>query len=108
VLYICIKINPLNYIYIGTSADVAVINAACNTTVELTCTAPNGALFPPTWVMNGSTVLSDGGYKSSRDDTGVVIGTLIINSSHTCGIVSVYCRLHNGQILHNTTLTVEG
>ena len=85
------------------------MNAAHNTTVVLTCVDPSSGNFPPAWIKNGSVALTDDGYTSSRDkDTGELIGTLTINGNHTCGTFYVHCVLRNGQILHNTSLTVEG
>ena len=53
------------------------MKAAHNTTLELTCTASEDDPFAPAWFMNGLFVLSDGGYRASRDeDTGELIGTL--------------------------------
>ena len=90
-------------------ADATVVTVGHNTTVKLTCIDPNGALFPPAWIINGSSALTESGYTSSRDEnTGELIGTLIINGSRTCGTFNVYCSLHSGQIMHNTSLTVEG
>jgi len=93
-------------LFAGTFADVT---AAHNTTVVLMCVDPSSGNFPPAWIKNGSVALTDDGYTSSRDeDTGELIGTLTINGNHTCGTFYVYCVLHNGQILHTTSLTVEG
>jgi len=97
------------WLHTGTGAEAAVISAAHNTTVNLTCIDSVDQLFPPAWVMNGSFVLSGDGYRSSRDeDTGELIGILTINGNHTCGAFNVYCRLYSGQIMNDITLTVEG
>jgi len=85
--------------------------AAHNTTIELTCIdkANDPDISPPHWVMNGSVALTEDGYRSSRDeDTRALIGTLTINGNNTCGTFNMYCILHNEQILHSTTLIVEG
>lgn len=87
------------------------LKAAHNTTVELTCTdeTSDPDIAPPHWVMNGSVALTEDGYRSSRDeDTRALIGTLTINGNNTCGTFSMYCILHNEQILHNSTLIVGG
>jgi len=92
----------------GTFADVT-LNAAHNTTVELTCIDPNSVYFPPAWIKNGSVVLTDDGYRASRGEgTGKLIGTLTIDGNRTCGTINVYCVLNSGQIIQNTSLTVEG
>ena len=97
------------WVHTGTVADVTVVTVARNTTVELTCIDPNGVLFPPAWIVNGSAALTDDGYRTSRgEDPGKLIGTLTINGNHTCGIFNVHCQLHSGQIMHNTTLTFGG
>ena len=104
-----ISANQTLWLHTGIDADVSNLKAARNTTVEFTCIAPNDALFPPVWFMNGSFVPSEDGYRSSRDeDTGELFGTLIINGNHSCGTFHVYCKLSGRQIRHNTTLTVEG
>ena len=83
------------------------VNVAHNTTIELTCTDTAG--FLPSWFMNGSVVFGDR-FRTSRDDTGAVTGTLTINGNDTCGTLNVYCNClrHNRQALHNTSLRVEG
>jgi len=82
-----------------------VIKAAYNTTVKLTCIDRNGEGYYPVWYMNGSA----DSYRSSRnEDTGELIGTLIINGSHTSGTYNVHCRLYSGQTMYNTILTIEG
>lgn len=104
-----ISANQTLWLHTGIDADVSNLKAARNTTVEFTCIAPNDALFPPVWFMNGSFVPSEDGYRSSRDEnTGELFGTLIINGNHSCGTFHVYCRLSGRQIRHNITLTVEG
>jgi len=92
-------------LHAGTGADPAVIKAAHNTTVELTCSDRNDEGYSPAWYMNGSA----GGYSSSRnEDTGELIVTLTINGNHTSGTFNAHCRLYSGEIVHNTVLTVEG
>ena len=86
------------------------MKAAHNTTLELTCTASEDDPIAPAWFMNGSLVLSQDGYRVSRDgNTGKLIGTLTINGNQTCGTFRVHCTLYpSGQIMHSTTLTVQG
>ena len=85
------------------------MKAAHNTTVELTCTASEDDPIAPVWFMDGSFVLSEDGYRASIDEnTGKLIGTLTINGNQTCGTFRIHCRLSGGQIMHNTTLTVDG
>ena len=101
---LCIKSTV--WIHAGTGADVALVNVARNTTIELTCSDPNG--FLPSWFMNGVVVFGDHYSSSSDVNTGVVTGTLTINGNLTYGAFNVYCSLHNDQILHNTSVTVQG
>ena len=90
----------------GTGADGAMLIVADNTTLQLACSDSNG--FLPSWLVNGRVILGDR-YSSSRDkNSGVVTGTLMINGNQTYGAFNVYCILHNGQILHNTSVTVQG
>lgn len=103
--YVCIA-TPCIKSTAGTGADVALVNVACNTTIELTCSDPSG--FLPSWFMNGVVVFGDHYSSSSDVNTGVVTGTLTINGNHTYGAFNVYCSLHNDQILHNTSVTVQG
>ena len=87
------------------------MKAAHNATVRLTCIDSYSVeqLFPPVWVINGSSVPSEDGYRFTRDETtGQLIGILTINGNRTCGTFNVYCLLHNRQTVHETTLTVEG
>jgi len=99
------------WLHTGIGADVP-MKAAHNATVQLACTASEADdPYPPIWVMNGSSVLSeDGGYRSSRDeDTGKLIGTLTINGNQTCGTFRIHCTLlPSEQIMHSYMLTVEG
>ena len=105
----CARHLLILWVHTGTVADVTVVTVARNTTVELTCIDPNGVLFPPAWIMSGSLALTESGYRASRDeDTGELIGTLTINGNHSFGTFNVYCTLHSGQIMHNTSLTIEG
>jgi len=85
------------------------MQAAHNTTVELTCTTSGGDPTPPVWYMDGSVTLYEDGYRFSRDeDTGELIGTLMINGNQTCGTFLCSCRSFSGQIMHNFTMTVDG
>ena len=86
------------------------MKVAHNTTVELTCTASDYYPIAPIWFMDGWIVLTEDGYRASRDeDTGKLIGTLTINGNQTSGTFHVHCRLYpSQQIMHNTMLTVEG
>jgi len=86
------------------------MKAAHNTTVELTCAASEDDPIAPVWSMDGSFVVSEDAYRVSRDgNTGKLIGILTINGNQTCGTFRVHCTLYpSGQIMHNTTLTVEG
>lgn len=103
---VCLYSKPCIKSTAGAGADVALVNVACNTTIELTCSDPSG--FLPSWFMNGVVVFGDHYSSSSDVNTGVVTGTLTINGNHTYGAFNVYCSLHNGQILHNTSVTVQG
>ena len=86
------------------------MKAAHNTTVEFTCTASDRDPIAPLWFMDGSFALSEGAYRVSRDgNTGNLIGILTINGNQTSGTFRVHCTLYpSGQIMHSTTLTVEG
>ena len=97
------------WFHTGTGADGS-MKAAHNTTVELRCTASDSeTLFAPVWFMDGSVALYQDGYTTGRDeDTGELIGTLIINGNQTCGTFLCSCKLTGGEIMHNFTLTVEG
>ena len=101
--------QALNWLHTGAGTDVSNLKAAHNTTVVFTCIDHTDAHFPPAWWMDGSLVLTKDGYASSRDkDTGELIGILTINGNQSCGAFNVYCRPYSGQIMHNTTLTIEG
>jgi len=80
--------------------------AAHNTTVKLTCTAPNSEQYNPVWYVLGPQYIPS--IPSRNEDTGELIGTLIINGNRTSGTFSALCRLLNGQNMHYTTLTVGG
>ena len=95
-------------LHAGTGADGS-MQAAHNTTVELTCITSDDDPTAPIWFIDEVQALSQDGYRSSRDEnTGKLIGTLMINGNLTCGTFNVYCKLESRQIMHSTTLTVEG
>jgi len=89
-------------IHSGVDADFRV---AHNATVELTCIGENMEGYYPVWYTNASV---DDSMPNRAGDTGELISTLTINGNRTCGTINAYCRLHGGQIMHNTTLSVEG
>jgi len=78
---------------------------ARNTTIELTCIDQNTEGYYPVWYTNASV---DGSMPNRAGDTGELISTLTINGNRTCGTINAICRLYDGQIMHNTTLSVEG
>ena len=84
---------------------VADLEAAHNATVSLTCIAPYGEIFSPDWFMDGAPAA----YTTSlHPETGVAIGTLIIDGNLTSGTFNVYCSLRSGLIMFYTTLTING
>ena len=89
-------------LYADTGEELTV---AHNTTVELTCIDQNDDGYYPGWYWNAS---APGSMYNTAGGTGELIGTLIINGNHTCGTFNAYCRLHSGQIKHNSLLTVGG
>ena len=96
------------WLHTGTGADGS-MKAAHNTTVEFTCTASDDDPIAPIWFINELQALSQDGYAASRDgNTGKLIGILTINGNQTFGTFRINCRLSGGQMMHNTTLTVEG
>ena len=96
-------------LHTGIVADVP-MKVAHNTTVELKCTASDRNPIAPIWSMDGSFVLSGDAYRVIRDgNTDKLVGILTINGNQTCGTFRLHCTLYpSGQIMHNTTLTVEG
>jgi len=96
------------WLHAGTGADGS-MKAAHNTTVELICPASDGDFLAPAWFVDGSVTVYNDGYRTSRDeDTGELIGTLIINGNQTCGTFLYSCRLSSGEIMHSFTMTVDG
>jgi len=109
--YTCDLAWPDSCLYLWFHADTGAtaITAAHSATVNLTCIDPVGRNFPPAWIMDGLATFPNDGYWSYRNETtGELIGILAINGNRTCGTFNVYCLPNNGQIIHNTTLTVEG
>jgi len=89
-------------------AASAVMYAAHNTTVKLTCTDTNNEQYNPVWYVFGPLDEYIRIIRSRNDDTGELMGTVIFNGNHTCGTFQAFCRLFNGQNMHNTTLIVGG
>ena len=94
------------YTHAGIEANAAVMYAAHNTTIKLTCTAPNSEQYNPVWYVLGPQYIPS--IPNRNEDTGELMGILIINGNHTCGTFSAFCRHFNGQNVHNTRLIVGG